>query len=150
MSYDLMVFNPNNAPKSKTEFMNWYENQTEWEEKHDYDDPKVSSEELKNWFLDMIRDFPYLNGPYTPEDIDDRIDDDEITDYSVGKDMIYCVFRFSVAEKAYPKMVQLAEKHKIGFFDASGTGDILFPNENGKLEKISEGNSDGKPWWRFG
>ena len=103
MSYDLMVFNPITAPKSKTEFMNWYENQTEWEEDHEYDDPKVSSKELRDWFLEMIESFPALNGPYTPEDIDDRVDDDEITDYSVGKDVMYAAFRFSVAEKAYTK-----------------------------------------------
>ena len=34
MSYDLMVFNPNKIPKSKSEFMNWYGRQTEWEEEH--------------------------------------------------------------------------------------------------------------------
>ena len=145
MSYDLMVFNPNNAPKEKSEFMEWYEGQTEWEEEHDYDDPKVSFEGLKNWFLDMIKEFPSLNGPYAPNDIDDRVDDDEITDYSVGKDVIYSAFRFSIAEKAYPRMVELAEKHKVGFFDASGTCDIFFPNENGKLERLS----NGKPWWQF-
>ncbi|ANQ51674.1 hypothetical protein MY04_4334 [Flammeovirga sp. MY04] len=148
MSYDLMVFNPKNAPKSETDFMNWYENQTEWEEEHDYDDPKVSSEELRNWFMEMINDFPALNGPYAPDDIDVRIDDDELTDYCVGKDVIYSAFRFSVAEKAYPKMIELAEKHKVGFFDASGNGNIMFPNGNGILESINK-KMESKPWWKF-
>ena len=144
-----MVFNPKNAPKSKTEFMSWYENQTEWEEKHDYDDPKVSSTELRNWFMEIINHFPTLNGPLAPDDIDDRIDDDELTDYSVGKDVIYSAFRFSVSEEAYLKMVELAEKHKVGFFDASGTGEIFFPNENGELEKIGKEKSKEKPWWKI-
>lgn len=149
MSYDLMVFNPRNAPKSETEFLHWYEKQAEWEEKHNYDDPKVSSEELRNWFMEMINDFPPLNGPYPPNDIDDRIDnednDDVLTDYCIGRDIMYLAFGYSVAEKAYQKMFELAEKHKVGFFDASGNGDIFFPDENGKLVKIS----DEKPWWKF-
>jgi hypothetical protein len=141
MSYDLMVFNPNKAPKSKSEFMNWYENQTEWEEEHDYDDPKVSSEELKNWFLEMIKEFPAMNGPFASDDVDDP----KVTDYSVGMDVIYAAFAWSEAENAYPKMVELAEKHKVGFFDASGSGDILIPNENGEFENLSKGSSSNKP-----
>ena len=145
MSYDLMVFNPNMTPKSKSEFMNWYERQTEWEEEHGYDDPKVSSDELKNWFLDMIKSFPAMNGPFASDDVDVP----KVNDYSVGIDVIYAAFAWSEAEIAYPKMIELAEKHKVGFFDASGNGDILIPNENGELENLSKGSSSNKPWWKF-
>lgn len=148
MSYDLMVFNPKTAPKSESEFLEWYYKQTEWEEDHSYDDPKVTSTELRNWFMDMITEFPAMNGPHSPDNIDDRIDDDEITDYSVGIDVIYSAFRWSMAEKAYPKMLELAKKHKVGFFDASGNGDIMFPNQNGILESINN-KADSKPWWKF-
>lgn len=141
MSCDLMVFAPEKAPKSKSKFMEWYEEQTEWEEEHSYDDPKVSSEALKNWFLDMIKEFPALNGPYASNDIDDT----KITDYAVGRHVIYAAFRWSEAEYAYSKMIELAEKHKVGFFEASGSGDIFFPNIDGKLEKLSE----DKPKWKF-
>lgn len=141
MSYDLMVFNPNKAPKDKSDFMNWYESQTEWEEDHDYDDPEVSSEELKNWFLEMIEAFPAMNGPFAS----DNVDDPKVTDYTVGMDVIYAAFAWSEAENAYLKMTELAEKNNVGFFDASGSGDIFFPNESGKLKKTS----DEKPWWKF-
>jgi len=30
MSYDLMVFEKNDAPKNKKDFMEWYHKQTEW------------------------------------------------------------------------------------------------------------------------
>jgi hypothetical protein len=30
MSYDLMVFEPAGAPRTKEEFMAWYEEQTKW------------------------------------------------------------------------------------------------------------------------
>ncbi|WP_437372101.1 hypothetical protein [Maribacter litoralis] len=150
MSYDLMVFNPKVAPKSEPEFLEWYKKQAEWEEDHGYDDVKVSSDELRNWFMEMIEEFPAMNGPHSPPDRDDRMDndDDTITDHCIGKDVIYSAFAWSVAEKAYPKMLELAKKHKVGFFDASGNGSIMFPNENGVLESINN-KKDSKPWWKF-
>ena len=147
MSYDLMVFNAEVAPNSATEFMAWYDKQTEWAENHDYDDPKVCEGNLKNWFEEMNTIFPALNGPYTPPDVDDRIDndDDKLTDYSIGTNVIYAAFRYSVAEDAFTNMINLAEKYNVGFFDASGEGEILIPNESGSLINI---NNKSK-WWKF-
>lgn len=34
MSYDLMVFEKSKAPKTKAEFMKWYEIQTKWSEEN--------------------------------------------------------------------------------------------------------------------
>lgn len=148
MSYDLMVFNPKTAPKSEPDFLQWYDQQAEWTENHSYDDPKVTSNELRNWFLEMIIDFPAMNGPYTPDDLDNRIDDQEITEYTIGHHVIYTAFRWSTAEHAYTKMLELAIKHKVGFYDASGDGNIMFPNEHGSLESINK-NKQSKPWWKF-
>ena len=132
MSYDLMVFNKDSAPKTRMEFMKWYDNQTEWTEGHSYDDPKVSTQELRNWFLDMITEFPALNGPYATEEENERL-----TDYSIGTNVIYAAFAWSMAEQAYSTMLKLAEKHQVGFFDVSSdNGDILIPVE-GKLQSIS-------------
>jgi len=143
MSYDLMVFNPKKAPKTEPEFLKWYQKQSEWEENHSYDDVKVTTPELQNWFLEMTDDFPAMNGPHTPPDIDDRFDNDDytLTDYCIGKDVIYCGFRWSIAENAYIKMLTLAKKHKVGFFDVSGDGNIMFPNERSILESINKTES---------
>ena len=48
MSYDLMVFDLNEAPKDHAEFMHWYAEQTSWSEDHSYDDPAVSSKALRS------------------------------------------------------------------------------------------------------
>jgi len=150
MSYDLMVFNPKIAPKTESDFLDWYNKQTEWKEDHNYDDVKVTSTELQNWFLEIIKEFPALNGPHAPSDIDDRFEneDDTLTDHCIGKDLIYSGFRWSVAEKAYPRMLELAKKHKVGFYDPSGDGIIMFPNKNGILESINK-KAESKPWWKF-
>lgn len=133
MSYDLMIFNPKSAPRTRDEFMVWFGDQTEWKEDHNYDDPEVTSKEMRTWFLEMIETFPAMNGPYSHDDIDNP----KMTDYSIGKDVIYAAFAWSEAEKAYSKMLKLAEKHKVGFFDVSANnGNIFFPSSSNRFERI--------------
>jgi hypothetical protein len=82
----------------------------------------------------MIDSYPAMNGPYAKDEDEDN---EFVTDYSIGKDVIYAAFSWSLAEQAYEKMKSLAEKHKVGFFDASANeGDILFPGNNGKNQPI--------------
>jgi hypothetical protein len=140
MGYDLMVFNKAAAPGTKAEFMQWYDQQTEWREGHSYDDPAVSTKELRDWFLDMIKKFPALNGPHAFHD-----GTSYVTDYCIGQNVIYAGFAFSLAGEAYKLVYELAEKHQVGFFDVSGTEDIFIP-VNGKLEAIKKHN---KRWWKF-
>lgn len=65
-------------------------------------------------------------------------DNEYTTDYSIGRDVIYVAFSWSLAEQAYEKMKTLAEKHAVGFFDAScDEGDILFPDNNGRNMPIN-------------
>ena len=149
-----MVFSKESAPKARIDFMKWYQDQTEWTEEHSYDDPVNTSTELRNWFMEMIQIFPAMNGPFASDDDDDL----NVSDYSVGKDVIYVAFAWSLAEQAYTTTMKLAEKHGVGFFDVSSeNGDLLFP-ENGKLKPIdnpinnsssSTGGKENKPWWKF-
>jgi hypothetical protein len=139
MSYDLMVFRPDIVPRTRPEFMNWYLEQTQWSEGHSYDDPAITTASLRSWFMEMIETFPAMNGPYAKEEDEDN---DYVTDYSIGRDVIYAAFSWSLAEQAYDKMKALAEKHKVGFFDASADeGGILFPNEYGTHQLI-DGHGD--------
>lgn len=119
--------------------------QTEWNEPHDYNDPANTSEQLKNWFLEMIETFPAMNGPFASDDIDDP----KLTDYSIGRDVIYPACGWSHAELAFKVMKELAAKHKVGFFDVSGTGDILIPDEEGHLLPLGQKGNKQKPWWKF-
>jgi hypothetical protein len=143
MSYDLMVFQKNAAPLRKKEFMEWYETQTEWTEDHSYDDPKNTSDELRNWYVEMQESFPDMNGPNGS----DHTENPSKTDYSIGRNVIYAAFSWSQAEIAYQKTTELAAKLNVGFFDASGSCDIWIPDGNGELKKLKE--SETKPWWKF-
>ena len=141
MSYDLMVFEITKAPKTKKEFMDWYDRQTEWAEEHDYETvggpvdvaviSKVTSPALQKWFMEMKDTFPPMNGEFAPEEEAIANDEDlenRLTDYSIGYNVIYAAFSWSVADEAYEKVRTLAQKHGVGFFDASGDGDIILPD----------------------
>ncbi len=131
MSYDLMVFEITKAPKTKKEFMDWYDRQTEWAEEHDYETVGVTSSALQKWFMEMKDTFPPMNGEFAPDE--EAIENDEnleehLTDYSIGYNVIYAAFSWSLADEAYEKVRSLAQKHGVGFFDASGDGDIILPD----------------------
>ena len=70
-----------------------------------------------------------MNGEYAPDF--DTIDEDleqHTVDYSIGYDVIYAAFSWSVTEEAYETTRRLAQKHDVGFFDVSGEdGDIILP-----------------------
>ncbi|KNY26912.1 hypothetical protein [Pseudobacteroides cellulosolvens] len=127
-----MVFEKTKAPRTKAEFMKWYEIQIEWSEDHDYQSPSVSSSALQNWYQSMKRIFPPMNGIDAPSD--DELEENEelenrLTDYCIGRDVIYAAFSWSLAKEAYEKMKQLAKQHGVGFFDVSSNdGDIILPN----------------------
>lgn len=132
MSYDLMVFATEVAPKDREAFMEWYDQQTEWEEEHSYDNPEVSTPALRAWFLDMIQTYPALNGPFSPDTLAE--DEASTTDYSVGRSVIYAAFAWSKAEQAYEAMFRLAAKHGVGFFDvSSGSAEVWLPDGKGGL-----------------
>jgi len=154
MSYDLMVFDPQSAPPDRAGFMAWYWKQTEWSEGHKYDDPGVTTPELRAWFMDMIQHFPALNGPLRSNDVDA----DEITDYSIGRSVIYVGFRWSLAESAYDTVFSMAEKHHVGFFDVSADdGGVWMPQQDGTIAcvhgtpgpRARASEPSKKKWWEF-
>jgi hypothetical protein len=133
MSYDLMVFDPTAAPREQEAFMAWYDAQTQWGEGHSYDNAQLTTPELRAWYDELRETFPAMNGPDSPlqQAANDSAlwDDPHVTDYSVGRHVIYAAFAWSIAEQAREAVVSLAEKHRVGFFDASGNGRVVFPGD---------------------
>lgn len=147
MSYDLMAFEISKAPKEKEEFFKWYDKQSEWEENHDYDDINVSSEKLQNFYKEMIKTFPPMNGADCPSDEEIENNpalEDYLTDYCIGYDVIYIAFSWSKDEEAYNLMKELCKKYQVGFFDVSGDGDVFYWNEAEKnIDKKDNNNWQG-------
>lgn len=125
MSYDLMVFDPETAPKEKDAFLAWYENSMDEAEGGTYSDPATTSLPLQAWYQEMKGNWPPMDGPDAGSfDVGERT-----TGYTFGQHMIYCDFRWSVAPDAHKAVVTLAAKHGVGFFDVSGPDAlIILPN----------------------
>jgi hypothetical protein len=124
MSYDLMVFDPKAPPADRAGFEAWYRQQTEWTEDHGYGDPNNTTPELRAWFLGMIKDFPAMNGPYASRDYDNA----RVSDYCIGRSVIYVAFAWSQGEPAYEATFERARKHRVGFYNVSGAkGEVWVP-----------------------
>ncbi|MDR3294610.1 MAG: hypothetical protein LBT26_02105 [Clostridiales Family XIII bacterium] len=153
MSYDLMVFEPSAAPRTKPEFEAWYAEQTKWGEGHGYDDPAVSSPALQAWFAEMRINFPPLNGPFALSDDEfDKLGEEgeaRATDYTIGKTVIYAGFAWSLAESGdLDKTVrQLARRCNVGFYHP-GSGEALFPDDGKKIRMRTQNDKDrNHPTW---
>jgi hypothetical protein len=131
MSYDLMVFEPEAVPVEHDEFLEWYSRQTKWSEDHGYDDPANTSEHLRGWFHDMVQMFPPMNKPVSLDD--PPMDENSSTDYAIGRDFIYASFAWSKSEAAYMTVARLAEKHRLGLFNASSTGEEVWVPGDGQM-----------------
>ena len=124
MSYDLMVFAPEAAPaKKRGPFLDWYDQQSEWDEGHDYDDAAVCTPALRAFYEEIAQAFPPL--------LDD---DDNGTDYTIGKSVIYMSFGWDSIDAAHETVVRLASKHALGFFDVSSDlAETWLPDGKGAL-----------------
>lgn len=153
MSYDLMAFDPKAAPFDRVAFLEWYQQQTNWTPGRKYEDPSSSSPALREWFLEMIKQYPPMNGPFSPKDSD--VDDSKLTDYSVSDSVIYAAFAWSEAQTVRTIMLDLAKKHGVGFFDVSAeNGAVCIPKDDGQYVCIHGvgATAKGKPaknWWEF-
>lgn len=129
MSYDLLIFKGEDAPRDKNEFKKWYEELVDWKSEYDYHDYKQSDEAIQAFFLELIETFPPMNGPLALESMEE---DSYATDYSIGENFIYCGFSWLVFDTAGDIVKSLAKKHHLGFFGISDYQEILYNDESKK------------------
>lgn len=84
---------------------------------------------MQRFYEELVQTFPSMN---VDDDVFEAMEkagtDNRLTEYSLGKEVIYAAFAWSVAEEAYNMMRELAMKHNVGFFDVSGSdGEIIRP-----------------------
>ena len=134
MSFDLVVFDPSEAPADRASFIKWWQKVSEWgEQSHDYNNPELTTLPLRAWFMDMIAEFPPMNGPYAKDELPE--DEATVTDYTIAKALIYAGFAWSTGEQAGDAVVRFAERHRLGVFNVSSPdGQVYIPGPNGELQ----------------
>ncbi|MFC3458089.1 MULTISPECIES: hypothetical protein [Massilia] len=127
MSYDLMVFAPEAAPHKRPAFLDWYDEQTEWEEDHGYDDPALATPALQAFCAELAATFPPLAA--------DAPDEAAGTDYTIGRTLVYLSFSdWERIDQAHESVFALAAKHGLGFFDVSSDlAEVWLPDNKGGL-----------------
>lgn len=141
MSYDLVIFSSESAPTERSAFLTWFIEESTWKEGVSYLDPNICTPKLQAWLVDMVTQFPAMNGPLS----DARFNEDEVklTDYSIGPLIVYASFRWEKAEQAYEHVLGLAAKHQVGFYDASGAkAEVWKPIGLGRLELAHRESDD--------
>lgn len=129
MGYNLMIFEPSAAPTERGPFLAWYEQQVDWNDTDDYDDYEATTPRLRAFFLDMVATHPPISGPLAADEPDDS--DIRLTDYSIGRDIIYFGGSWKNADNALALALQLAEKHGLGVFDT--TSEVVWLPAEGKM-----------------
>lgn len=65
-----------------------------------------------------------MNGPSASDDFGNP----RVTDFCIGRSVIYAAFASTQAEDAHEALSRLAAKHSVGFYDVSSDkGEIRFP-----------------------
>jgi hypothetical protein len=142
VSYDLAVFDPRKELRDRTVFEDWYDERTEWEDDLDLNEPGNATPALQAWFHEMRQTFVPMNGPLAPE-LPGSTKGELVADYTICSDLIYVAFSWSDVETAYERCIELAQKHGVGFLDASGDeGAAWFPAAGGALEVVHRSPAD--------
>ncbi len=119
MSFNLFVFERRENLKTSVEICSYMEEFTEYKEDKDYNSLEDSSEIIVNWSKKMFEKFPPLNGEYAPSEEQFHLKEIEthLTDYSIGKNAVFCAFGWDVAEEALEDIIAMADEYKAGVYD---------------------------------
>ncbi len=111
MSYDILAFDP--SATDDADFLSWWDGQAAWSEDHTYADPAVTTPALRAFYEELTLTFPNMN-----EADEDELDADEdgeslLSEYSIGRHLVYACFAWSQAAHAREVFGAPAAKHGV-------------------------------------
>jgi hypothetical protein len=138
MSVDILVFDKSKVPTEPMEFLKWFYKKSEWNSDGDYNDVKGTSQSLVDFFMELVKEYPAMNGEFVPTD--EKFENDpelesKLIDYTIDDDLIYMGIAYSVSDNTFDKIEELAYKHGLGYYDMFN---VHFDRETGvKIPQIS-------------
>jgi hypothetical protein len=141
MSFDLAVFDPSKVPEGRAAFLEWWDRVRQWAEPgHDNNNPHSTTPALHAWFMDIIAEFPPMNGPLSKDELPE--DEATATDYTIADSAIYAAFAWSKAEDAGDAVARFAQRHRLGIFNVSSpNAEVYLPGLDGELELAHSGKA---------
>lgn len=122
MAYHILAFDPDAT--SIEQFEPWWGTEQEWLEDHSYDDPAVSTPALRAFYRDLIVNFPPMNGPDAPSDLEIEKNpalEEGMTDYCIGRHLVYLGAAWGISGAIEDECVRLAGIHNIALAFVSWT-----------------------------
>ena len=117
MSYDLIVFEPDAAPRDRMEFLDWIKDAAR-EDGGARSGPPSASPALWAWRNDMFEAFPASDGPRAFDPYSTLATRNAT--YRLVRHAIIAGFHWEASGAALFQVKKLVQKHRLGFFDASG------------------------------
>lgn len=120
MSFDLFIFEKREELKTSLDVYAYLEDFTEYMEKKDYNSLEGCSACICSWAKKMFEKFPPMNEVYGLNlEIAEAKEaaEEYLTDYSLGKNGVYCAFSYSVADEALAYIKSLADEYGVGIYN---------------------------------
>lgn len=118
MSYDIVVFDPAQAPSGSSDFLEWYQRQA----KECIDPIDITCAGLKSFFSLLSNEYPDINN----HEAINGIDNPKLTQYFFGLHSIYMSFTWSQAEEAHRDVTKFAVQSSVGFYDISDSKGFIW------------------------
>lgn len=131
MSFDVLVFDANSAPRERDVFDDWFNTLNQWEGELDYSDYTHATPALQSFYKELSESYPSLNGPDALNQEKLKADpelENRLTDYSFAPKLIYAAFAWSQAHEADALIHALAAKHGVGIYHVSTDNAVIFPD----------------------
>lgn len=120
MSVNILVFDKSKAPTEPMEFLRWFHAKAQWNADRDYNDIQGTTQPLADYFLELVKEYPSMNGKYAPSDEDLERDPEleiKMIDFTIDDDLIYMGVSYSADGEVFDRIEELAYKHGLGFCD---------------------------------
>jgi len=128
MSFDLFVFEKREEIKTSLDVFAYLEEFTEYKENKDYESLEGCSRVIACWAKKMFEKFPPISGEYAlPDEIAYATEDSEnyLTDYSLGKNGVYCAFSYNVEDEALEFVKSIADEYGVGIYNPQSSDTIF-------------------------
>ena len=125
MGLNILFFELDKVPHTTRGFLDWVSEVTEWGGDYDFNDPETTSPRLRGFLLDLVKEYPPMNGDYGPS-MEERkakgIENRQESDYSIAPDCLYADFEFDAIDDGDEEfdfnevLIDLTDTHEISYY----------------------------------
>ena len=144
MGFNVFIFERRENIKTSIDVNNYMKEFIKYGEEKDYNSLERCSEIIVKFAKKMFEKFPPVNGEHLHLDeitFTSKNSETHLTDYSLGKYGIFCVFSYTVADEIISYIISLADEYKIGVYNPQSS-EPIYPRDIEILKYSTEDMDD--------